>query len=491
MALKPDGYKNRISIVNHRGANRLAPENTFASAKEAIEAGAEYVEVDVRRSKDGVYYNLHDSRLERTTNGSGLLSETTSEVVDKLDAGSWFSHSYSNERIPRFDEYLKWIKGKAKVYFDMKDVNLEEFIPKVYKLGLEKDCFFWFSDWVLARKFRRLYPDLTLKINASAIGALDSLSQIYHPQIIECSVHDLTETFMAECHKKGMKVMPNISGNEFEDYKIAIDKQVDMVNIDNPDIFSNMVKNGGEFKKYKLIAHRGGIVEGKYNEFDPASIQAAIDRGYYMLEMDVRETKDSVLIVNHDADFNRFFNNPIRVNEATWGQVKALKSDKGNYHPLLFEEVAKMCSGKVNMMIDVKINEPSSSFYKKLGKIMEEYNLLSGAYFIDYEAEKYFFGKSKFYFRVREIPRIKEKMAKGEDVASNYFLFDGGKSLNAEVMKWSQQNYITVVPSINIMHYKVENYKIEAEKDIEFLKKCGVTEFQIDSDFDIWLPNKE
>ncbi len=60
-----------ILMVCHRGANRLAPENTYASAKKAIESNAAYVEVDVRRSKDGVYYNLHDWSLDRTTNGTG------------------------------------------------------------------------------------------------------------------------------------------------------------------------------------------------------------------------------------------------------------------------------------------------------------------------------------------------------------------------------------------------------------------------------------
>ena len=87
-----------VLIVCHRGANRLAPENTYASAKKAIEFNAAYVEVDVRRSKDGVYYNLHDRSLDRTTNGTGLVSETESKVIDTLDAGAWFGHEFAGER---------------------------------------------------------------------------------------------------------------------------------------------------------------------------------------------------------------------------------------------------------------------------------------------------------------------------------------------------------------------------------------------------------
>jgi len=297
----------QILIVTHRGANRLAPENTYASAKKAIEFNADYVETDVRRSKDGVYYNLHDSSLDRTTNGTGLISETESRVIDTLDAGAWFGHEYAGERVPRLSEYLKWIKGKAKVYFDMKDVRLQEFIPVIYDLGMENDCFFWFSDREIAREFRRVYPDLALKINASTVEALDSLIEIYDPQIIECAVEDLSEEFISSCQSRNLMIMPFIPGNDWEGYRIALNKKINMVNLDNPDVFSNMAMNGGFYNGYRLIAHRGGIVEGKYNEYDPASIQAAIDLGYYMLEIDVRETKDGVLIVPHDSDFIRIF----------------------------------------------------------------------------------------------------------------------------------------------------------------------------------------
>ncbi len=68
-------------------------------------------------------------------------------------------------------------------------------------------------------------------------------------------------------------------------------------------------------------------------------------------------------------DFNRFFNDPRRVDELSWEEVKSIKSVKGNYHPLLFEEVAKMCSGKVKMMIDIKVSNKSPEFYRKLEEI--------------------------------------------------------------------------------------------------------------------------
>ncbi|MDX9880826.1 MAG: glycerophosphodiester phosphodiesterase family protein [Prolixibacteraceae bacterium] len=476
-----------IQVVSHRGANQLAPENTYASAKKAIESGAHYVEVDVRRSKDGVYYNFHDRTLNRTTNGSGVLSETGSAVIDTLDAGSWFAHEYAGERVPRVFEFLQWIKGKAKVYFDLKDVRLEEFIPEIYKIGMENDCFFRLSNRQLLQEFRNKYPGLAIKMKASSVEALDSLQTIYNPQVIECSVNNLSDDLIRECHKRGMKIMPYMTGNDWKAYRIALSKDVDMVFVDSPDVFSDMAKNGGVFKGYKLIAHRGGIVEGKYNAFDPASVQEAIDQGYYMLEVDVRPTKDGVIILNHDSDFSDIYNVPRRVADMTWEEIQKLRPVNGkDYHPLSFEELCQMCSGKVKLMIDVKGNQ-APEFYFQLGKIMEKYGLLTSSYFIDKKGKNYLWGKAKFSVRANEVDSLKAKLGKGEDIACHYFLFENGNRLASEAIKWCQQHYVTVVPTVNIWQYQSEDYRRGANRDIEFFKECGVTEFQIDSDFDEWF----
>jgi len=77
-----------MEIVVHRGANDVAPENTMASAQACIDLGADYVEIDVWRSLDGVHYIMHDPKLDRTTNGRGLIALRTSRYIDRLDAGS-------------------------------------------------------------------------------------------------------------------------------------------------------------------------------------------------------------------------------------------------------------------------------------------------------------------------------------------------------------------------------------------------------------------
>ncbi|MCD8538901.1 MAG: hypothetical protein LRY55_03410 [Leadbetterella sp.] len=476
-----------IAIVSHRGANKLAPENTYAAAQKAIAYGAQYIEVDVRRSKDGVYYNFHDRALDRTTNSKGVFAETLSAVIDTLDAGSWFADEFRGERIPRIEGFLQWIKGKAQVYFDIKDAVPEEFMPIVIAAGMEKDCFFGFRDTVKLKEFREAYPDLPLKMNAQNEHEIYALKTRFNPVIIECGVNYLSPKLRDTCRALDIKLMASIPAYDMTGFKAAIHHQVDLANIDNPELFSNMAINNGEFRDYKLIAHRGGITEGKFQEFDPASIKAAIDSGYYMLEIDIRQTADSVLIVHHDADFLRFCNDPRKVSDTKWEDIKKLKATKGNYTPLRFEDLAAFCAGRVKLMIDVK-SRPGPEFYSTLTAILEKYDLLLGAYFIRKDIEKYFPRKAKFGFRIHEWEQIKDKLAAREPVASRYFLFDHGNRLNSEIIKWCQSHNITVVPSVNIQHYQSEDFRHGAARDIAFLKACGVIEYQIDSDFDDYLP---
>ncbi len=93
-------------IVGHRGAPQMAPENTLASFRAAAAAGAEAVECDVALTFDARPVVIHDTSLERTTDGTGLLAENTLEAVSGLDAGSWFDPSFAGEVVPTLEETI-------------------------------------------------------------------------------------------------------------------------------------------------------------------------------------------------------------------------------------------------------------------------------------------------------------------------------------------------------------------------------------------------
>lgn len=92
--------------IAHRGAGRLAPENTLAAFARGHEYGYRMFECDVRLSADGKAFLLHDDRLERTTDGAGEALEHTWAELARLDAGAWHSLRYAGEPLPLLTEVL-------------------------------------------------------------------------------------------------------------------------------------------------------------------------------------------------------------------------------------------------------------------------------------------------------------------------------------------------------------------------------------------------
>ncbi|MCD6356671.1 MAG: hypothetical protein J7L66_05225 [Anaerolineaceae bacterium] len=119
-------WLNRVSrpiILGHRGASKFAPENTMAAFKLAMEHGADGFELDTMLSKDGIPVVIHDSTVNRTTNGSGKVNRILFSDLQKLDAGKLFTKEFSGEIIPSLEEVLKQFKGKALINIELKNYS--------------------------------------------------------------------------------------------------------------------------------------------------------------------------------------------------------------------------------------------------------------------------------------------------------------------------------------------------------------------------------
>jgi glycerophosphoryl diester phosphodiesterase len=94
--------------IAHRGAGRLAPENTLAAFRVGASHGYRAFECDVKLSADGVPFLLHDTTLQRTTNARGTAGERPWSELSRLDAGGWHSRAYAGEPIPSFEALARW-----------------------------------------------------------------------------------------------------------------------------------------------------------------------------------------------------------------------------------------------------------------------------------------------------------------------------------------------------------------------------------------------
>lgn len=229
-----------LEVVCHRGANDYAPENTYASAQICLDWGMDYIEVDVNISKDGVLYVFHGPGLSRTTNGSGLITHRLAAEIDQLDAGSWFDPKFAGERVPRLEPFLRWLKGQAKLFFDVKTANLAQLIELVYQLKLERECFFWFEHAQAALQFRRLAPELALKVNVSNVADVMKAAEVYRANIVEVELPAMSQDLMTACRERHLKIMIHHKKNNPVAFRQILAWGADIANVNHGDVLARM-----------------------------------------------------------------------------------------------------------------------------------------------------------------------------------------------------------------------------------------------------------
>ena len=121
--------KDYLNIA-HRGASGSQPEHTFLAYDKAVKKEVDYLELDLQMTKDKKLVAMHDSSVDRTTNGTGLIKDKTLKNIKKLDASSSFDTKYKGEKVPEFNEVLKKYKNKTNFYIETKS-------PEIYP-GMDK-----------------------------------------------------------------------------------------------------------------------------------------------------------------------------------------------------------------------------------------------------------------------------------------------------------------------------------------------------------------
>lgn len=99
--------------IAHRGAGKLAPENTLAAFRLGAQHGYRMFECDAKLSADGVVFLLHDSALERTTSGSGTAGALPWAALSQLDAGAWHSRAYAGEPLATLEGVARWVRANG------------------------------------------------------------------------------------------------------------------------------------------------------------------------------------------------------------------------------------------------------------------------------------------------------------------------------------------------------------------------------------------
>ncbi|MGW0433120.1 glycerophosphodiester phosphodiesterase [Micromonospora sp. NPDC003197] len=165
-----------LTVIAHRGASSAAPENTLIAQDVARRGGANWIETDVQPSKDGVPFILHDSTVDRTTNGTGAIRTLTSTQLKALDAGSWFAPYYAGVRLPTLAEQLADLRDRGgNMFLEIKSGHTKAEVSQIVSVIRQQSM----TERVLVQSFdvdalryaRELAPELPLGLIRSTLDA--------------------------------------------------------------------------------------------------------------------------------------------------------------------------------------------------------------------------------------------------------------------------------------------------------------------------------
>ncbi len=245
-AAESTGELRKVDNVAHRGATGYAPENTIAAFDKAVEMKADYIEIDVQRSKDGELVIIHDTTVDRTTDGTGKVKELTLEQLRALDAGSFMGEQFKGEKIPTFEEILDRYHGKVGILIELKAPELypgmeESVAQELKERNLDhpqnEKIIIQSFNFESMKKMNQLLPKVPIGVLTSSITdtseqALKEFSA--YADYFNPHYGIVTKDLVDQVHSLGMKISSwTVRSQEAADFLLSMD--VDAIITDYPD----------------------------------------------------------------------------------------------------------------------------------------------------------------------------------------------------------------------------------------------------------------
>lgn len=248
--------QKKIVNIAHRGASGHAPENTMAAFEKAFEMKADYIEIDVQMTKDGELIAIHDTTVNRTTNGTGSVGDYTLEEIQQLDAGSWFGQEFVGERIPTFEEIIDTYRGKIGLLIELKSPELYPGVEeKVAEALMERNMHKPNNEKIIIQSFnhesvqqsKALLQNLPHGVLASTSWANvtdEQLAQFAtYADYFNPNMNIVTDELVDRVHIAGMKMYPYTVRTQ-EQADNLFERNVDGIITDFPEfVYRHPVKN--------------------------------------------------------------------------------------------------------------------------------------------------------------------------------------------------------------------------------------------------------
>ena len=197
-----------VKITGHRGSKVRAPENTLSALQRAIAEGADYAEIDVQTTADGVVVLLHDADLRRVASVSRRLRDIDYDELRDIDVGSWFAPEFSSERVPTLQDAIDVARGRIRLNIELKftwpDPTLAEKVGHIIRRNeFASDCVVSSLNFQALTEIKRAFPEL--KTGFIVFQAVGDLSRM-EADFLSISAARATPRLIRDVHRRGREV---------------------------------------------------------------------------------------------------------------------------------------------------------------------------------------------------------------------------------------------------------------------------------------------
>ena len=233
-SLKPPKHGG-IYVVAHRGAHfeQKIPENTIPAYQKAIDLGVDFVEIDVRTTKDGHFVSVHNENVNKYVleDYNRKVADMTLTELKLLDVGSRSGPEWKDTRIPTFEEILDVCKGKCGIYLDLKQAPVKPLIEMIKARNMEQDVL-WYADDDELEEVKRICPECIIMPDPGKEKYLHELIDRFHPDVIAAVWKNVSESFVKTSHDAGAIVI--VDGKGPNTWEKALEWGMDGIQTDQP-----------------------------------------------------------------------------------------------------------------------------------------------------------------------------------------------------------------------------------------------------------------
>ena len=213
--------KNKMIVIAHRGDHTIAPENSLMAIQNAINDGADYVELDIRTTKDGKLVLMHDGTVDRMTNGKGNINELSFDTIRALKLFNKRITNSDTLQVPTFEEALQLCKNKINIYLDFKAANVPQVHEAIIKANMQNQMVVYinapnqYTDW---RKYVPTMP-LILSLNKKVKDSTEMIQYLnkINIDILDGNWNEYTQETVNAATKMGVPVWADMQATK-EDY---------------------------------------------------------------------------------------------------------------------------------------------------------------------------------------------------------------------------------------------------------------------------------